>query len=376
MIRGHTLIALQEAVTSPDLSALAAWASRRGILPVFWIDRTGHLSRFLSERGYYYYLSPRSRWDEFAHPWRAFSAAIFDLFGLAGFLRQHNIHAIVNALSVPENLALRYAAWLADVPVRICVNFDGLAPSAGAGIDAGRFTAWMDTQAACPNLNSVLATVADCEGRQGRFGWWWIRAFLFLLFALGRAAALHRRALIRACYGPVKRVIDVALCLLFLVLCLPALLGVSLWHVGQGRRFASKLSVSGRGNRPVLIHVFAPPPGLERASGYDCFSATWETKLWWLPALWNVLKGDLSFVGPRLVSYERLTDAGNEELNFFFRPGLTGWSQLNRGAASCERDLTRMDQLYTNTCGPLLDLKIALSTLMRGLKGIVGGGKS
>jgi sugar transferase EpsL len=85
-----------------------------------------------------------------------------------------------------------------------------------------------------------------------------------------------------------------------------------------------------------------------------------------LPQLWNVLKGDLSLVGPRplLVQYlERYTpeQARRHEV----LPGITGWAQINgRNAVSWEERF-RLDVWYVDNWSLALDLRILAGTFLR-----------
>lgn len=88
-----------------------------------------------------------------------------------------------------------------------------------------------------------------------------------------------------------------------------------------------------------------------------------------LPQLWNVLKGDMSFVGPRplLVDYLSLyseRQARRQEV----RPGITGWAQVNgRNAISWEQKF-EYDVWYVENQSFLLDLKILFLTLKKIMK--------
>lgn len=88
-----------------------------------------------------------------------------------------------------------------------------------------------------------------------------------------------------------------------------------------------------------------------------------------LPQLWNVLKGDMSFIGPRplLVEYLPLytpTQAKRHDV----KPGITGWAQVNgRNAISWEEKF-RYDVDYVNHISLDLDLKIAFLTALKVIK--------
>lgn len=88
-----------------------------------------------------------------------------------------------------------------------------------------------------------------------------------------------------------------------------------------------------------------------------------------LPGLWNVLKGDMSLVGPRPLLMEYLPLYSPEQYRRHeVRPGLTGWAQINgRNAVSWERKF-ELDIWYVDRQTFWLDLKIMLLTVRYVLK--------
>ncbi|MHB1322824.1 MAG: sugar transferase [Coriobacteriia bacterium] len=94
-----------------------------------------------------------------------------------------------------------------------------------------------------------------------------------------------------------------------------------------------------------------------------------------LPELWNILRGDMSFVGPRPLLMEYLgryneVQARRHEV----RPGLTGWAQVHgRNDLEWDRRLA-LDVWYVENRSPLLDLKILLMTFGTVLKGLTAEG--
>ncbi len=88
-----------------------------------------------------------------------------------------------------------------------------------------------------------------------------------------------------------------------------------------------------------------------------------------LPQLFNVLKGDMSFVGPRPLLAEYLT-LYNEEQNrrHSVLPGITGWAQVNGRNAISWEDKFRYDVWYVDNQSFLLDLKILWLTLLKVIK--------
>jgi lipopolysaccharide/colanic/teichoic acid biosynthesis glycosyltransferase len=97
-----------------------------------------------------------------------------------------------------------------------------------------------------------------------------------------------------------------------------------------------------------------------------------------LPQLWNVLRGEMSVVGPRPTlryQVERYDERQRRRLDV--RPGLTGWAQVNGRAALAWEDRIELDVWYVEHRTPLVDLKILLRTplaLFSGTyKGATGG---
>lgn len=94
-----------------------------------------------------------------------------------------------------------------------------------------------------------------------------------------------------------------------------------------------------------------------------------KTSLDELPQLFNVLKGDMSFIGPRplLVSYLTLYN-DEQKKRHHIKPGITGWAQVNgRNAITWEQKFI-FDVFYVNNVSFTLDLKIFLLTIKKVLK--------
>lgn len=88
-----------------------------------------------------------------------------------------------------------------------------------------------------------------------------------------------------------------------------------------------------------------------------------------LPELWNILKGDMSFVGPRPLLVKYLNRYSPEQARRHeVRPGLTGWAQINgRNAISWEEKF-KLDVWYVDNWNLALDLKILWQTGMKVIK--------
>lgn len=94
-----------------------------------------------------------------------------------------------------------------------------------------------------------------------------------------------------------------------------------------------------------------------------------STSLDELPTLFNVLKGDMSFVGPRPLLVEYLPFYTNEQAQrHFLRPGITGWAQIKGRNAITWEEKFLLDIWYVNNHSLYLDIKIILLTIKKVLK--------
>lgn len=91
-----------------------------------------------------------------------------------------------------------------------------------------------------------------------------------------------------------------------------------------------------------------------------------STSLDELPELWNVLKGEMSLVGPRPLLVEYLPLYSPEQMRrHAVRPGITGWAQVNgRNAISWDQKFA-LDTWYVDHWSLLLDLKILFLTVRK-----------
>lgn len=173
-----------------------------------------------------------------------------------------------------------------------------------------------------------------------------------------------------------KRLFDVTVAAVLLVVLAPLLLLLAvLVALLLGRPVFFVQQRPGRHGRPFQLIKFRTMVDARDASGNllpDAQRLTrfgrWlrATSLDELPELWNVLKGDMSLVGPRplLIEYLPLyspVQARRHEV----RPGITGWAQVNgRNDISWEEKFA-LDVWYVDNQSFLLDLKILLLTMLR-----------
>jgi lipopolysaccharide/colanic/teichoic acid biosynthesis glycosyltransferase len=94
-----------------------------------------------------------------------------------------------------------------------------------------------------------------------------------------------------------------------------------------------------------------------------------KTSLDEIPQFWNVIKGDMSLIGPRPLLVEYLPMYTFEERKrHSIKPGITGWAQVNgRNAISWDEKFI-LDVWYVNNISFLLDLKIIILTIKKVMK--------
>ena len=176
-----------------------------------------------------------------------------------------------------------------------------------------------------------------------------------------------------------KAVFDRLLALILIILFLPVYIIISLliwWKMGSPILFKQKRP--GLNEKIFKIYKFRTMtnekdkngnllPDEKRLKGIGRFIRT--TSLDELPQLFNVLKGDMSFVGPRplLVEYLPLYNK-RQKKRHDVKPGITGWAQVNgRNAISWEQKF-EYDVWYVEHQSFWLDMKILWLTFLKVVK--------
>ncbi len=183
-------------------------------------------------------------------------------------------------------------------------------------------------------------------------------------------------------YGLGKRTLDIVGALVGIIVSAPFVLAAILaLSLGGGKPFIRHERI-GRGNRPfyilklrtMLFNDHGDSEQQKRNKVTKIGRILRKTRIDELPQLWNVLAGELSFVGPRpeLPSIARVYE---EEIPYYevrhlITPGLSGWAQIYdydapRGAADIERTRRKLsyDMYYLKHRSFGLDMAIALKTL-------------
>ncbi len=88
-----------------------------------------------------------------------------------------------------------------------------------------------------------------------------------------------------------------------------------------------------------------------------------------LPELWNVLRGDMSLVGPRPLLMQYLPLYNKQQMRRHdVRPGITGWAQINGRNSINWQEKFNLDLWYVNNRSLFLDCKILLLTIKKAYK--------
>lgn len=176
-----------------------------------------------------------------------------------------------------------------------------------------------------------------------------------------------------------KRIFDIIIASIFLLVLSPILLFTSLLvYFFLGSPILFKQTRPGLNARPFQLYKFRTMLDLRDKQSNLLSDGQRLTKfgrllrslsLDELPELINVIKGDMSLVGPRPLLMEYLpfyTD--QQRLRHRVKPGITGWAQINgRNTVSWEKKF-ELDVWYVEHCTFMLDLKIMLLTIIKILK--------
>ncbi|MBD0683565.1 MULTISPECIES: sugar transferase [unclassified Pseudomonas] len=173
-----------------------------------------------------------------------------------------------------------------------------------------------------------------------------------------------------------KRVFDIVASLAGLIVLSPVIAIVAyLIHKRLGSPILFRQVRPGLGGIPFEMVKFRtmrdamdakghPLPDSERMTDFGRFLRS--SSLDELPELWNVIKGDMSLVGPRplLMEYLPLYDE-MQVRRHDVRPGVTGWAQINGRNALSWDEKFQLDVWYVENQSLWLDLKIIFLTLKK-----------
>ena len=176
-----------------------------------------------------------------------------------------------------------------------------------------------------------------------------------------------------------KRIIDIIGALVGLIVSSPIMLIVSLIiYLTMGRPVFFKQLRPGLNGKPFVIYKFRTMldlkdkdgnllPDEKRITAIGKFLRS--TTLDELPEFWNVLKGDMSLVGPRPLLMEYLPRYTPEQARRHnVKPGMTGWAQVNGRNAITWEEKFKLDVWYVDNWNIPLDLKIIFLTILKVFK--------
>ncbi|ATY34280.1 sugar transferase [Sphingomonas psychrotolerans] len=195
-------------------------------------------------------------------------------------------------------------------------------------------------------------------------------------------------------YRKVKRVADVVGCIVAIPILIPVLLGIALIirldSAGPVLFLQERMGYRGQPFRMFKFRTMRPRPPIEdeEDARADAMTRTDDdrvtqvgrflrrSRLDELPQVWNVLRGEMSWIGPRpeAVSLSQWYDG---ELPFYLyrhivRPGITGWAQVNLGHVTSLEDVNdklKYDFYYIKNLSAGLDILIVLRTVQTILSG-------
>jgi len=184
-----------------------------------------------------------------------------------------------------------------------------------------------------------------------------------------------------------KRTLDILLSFLFLIIFSPAMVALAVViFIKMGRPVLFKQMRPGYKAKPFYLYKFRTM-NYKRDNGGKLLSDDLRLtplgrflrkySLDELPQLFNIIKGELSFVGPRplLMSYlEKYNE--DQSRRHEVKPGITGWAQINGRNAISWEERFKLDVWYVDNRSLLIDLKILGITIIKVLKaeGISGEG--
>ncbi|WP_417539803.1 sugar transferase [Marinobacter sp.] len=173
-----------------------------------------------------------------------------------------------------------------------------------------------------------------------------------------------------------KRLFDIIAAFVGLLLLSPAILIVA-WQVRRklGSPVFFRQTRPGLNGKPFEMVKFRtmldahdengnPLPDSERMTPFGRFLRS--SSLDELPELWNVLKGDMSLVGPRPLAMAYLPLYSAEQARRHdVKPGVTGWAQINGRNSIPWKKKFEMDVWYVDNQSLMLDIKILLLTVKK-----------
>lgn len=195
----------------------------------------------------------------------------------------------------------------------------------------------------------------------------------------------------KRCYFVIKRVVDIIFSLIGMVFLIPLVFVIKIMYLISKDTDSIFYTQQRVGKDGELIYIYKfrsmipnADEELKRLLKNKKYKKQWDsnqklendpritkigkilrkTSLDEMPQFINVLKGDMSFIGPRpLVVGELDSHSGNHELYESVRPGITGWWAANGRSDIDYKERLDLEYYYAKNCSILLDLKCFFKTI-------------
>jgi undecaprenyl phosphate N,N'-diacetylbacillosamine 1-phosphate transferase len=177
-------------------------------------------------------------------------------------------------------------------------------------------------------------------------------------------------------YNILKRGLDILISLLALILLWPVMLFIIIAIKADSKGPAIfRQQRAGKNGAPFIFYKFrtmttdADPYGNSPKSGQDprltkIGRILREYSLDELPQLFNILKGEMSFIGPRPLYLSQIPEwSERQKKRLLVKPGLTGLAQISGRAGLTREEKLELDVKYVETAGFSADVRIALATI-------------
>ncbi|RJF93641.1 sugar transferase [Sphingomonas cavernae] len=273
--------------------------------------------------------------------------------------------------TILEAMAVGRAVITTDMPGCREPIVEGVNGFLVAPRDAGALADAMERFIRDPDLATRMGAAAR-RTAQDHYAVEKVNAILLGTMGLDRE---HQPRIVPASGGIGRRAFDIVASLLGIVVLAPlALVIAALVALFLGRPILFTQTRCGRKGRPFRLRKFRTMTDARAADGSLADDAARTTplgrflrrfRLDELPQLLNVLKGEMSLVGPRpMLPESSLLEGDVGSVRSSMRPGLTGWAQVNGNTLLTEEDKLSLDLWYIAHASWRLDCQIALRTLL------------
>ena len=171
----------------------------------------------------------------------------------------------------------------------------------------------------------------------------------------------------------IKPLLDFVIAVILLVLLFPILVvTVIITVIDLGFPIHNRLQKrEGKGKKTFIMYKIRTKTMPTKENGYKedytrVSRVIDRLRLNEIPQLLNVIKGDMSLVGPRpFIPGDKLPEGRISEKRYKVRPGMTGLAQVHGGRAITHKDKLRYDEIYYDNLSFGLDVKIILKTIFK-----------